>query len=376
MISEEFFAPGELIAALMAQRGWNNRILAAVLEMDEGGVSRLIGGRRSVDAKLAIKLEELFGQPAERFLDLQRNYDLAQARAASKSNPERQARAHLYGELPVSEMIKRGWINAESVRDVGTVQSELTRFFGVNRVEDIEGMPHAAKRTNVSTEPSLTQMAWLYRVKQIASQMLVAKYSQASVASAIGELKTLLFSAEEIRKVPRVLAESGIRFLIVEALPSSKIDGVCYWLSDTAPVIALSLRFDRIDNFWFVLRHEMEHVARRHGLSKMMLDTDVEGEKVGAVQDEERLADEAAADFCVPERMMDAFIARKAPIFAEADILAFAKMQRVHPGLIAGQLRRRTGRYDRFTNHLVKIRRIIVPNAITDGWGDVAPLGL
>jgi HTH-type transcriptional regulator/antitoxin HigA len=47
----------------------------------------------------------------------------------------------------------------------------------------------------------------------------------------------------------------------------------------------------------------------------------------------------------------------------------------VHPGLIAGQLRRRTNRYDRFVNHLAKVRSIIAPNAITDGWGDVAQLG-
>jgi HTH-type transcriptional regulator/antitoxin HigA len=47
----------------------------------------------------------------------------------------------------------------------------------------------------------------------------------------------------------------------------------------------------------------------------------------------------------------------------------------VHPGLIAGQLRRRLNRYDRFGNHLVKVRSIIAPNAITDGWGNVAPLG-
>jgi len=79
----------------------------------------------------------------------------------------------------------------------------------------------------------------------------------------------------EARKVPRILAEHGIRFLIVESLPSAKIDGVCFWLNDVSPVVALSMRFDRIDNFWFVLRHELEHVVQRHGLSKMMLDANL-----------------------------------------------------------------------------------------------------
>ena len=47
-----------------------------------------------------------------------------------------------------------------------------------------------------------------------------------------------------------------------EALPSSKIDGVCLWLDQHSPVIGMSLRFDRIDNFWFVLGHEIEHALK------------------------------------------------------------------------------------------------------------------
>jgi HTH-type transcriptional regulator/antitoxin HigA len=194
----------------------------------------------------------------------------------------------------------------------------------------------------------------------------------------IGKLKNLLGAAEEARKVPRILAEHGIRFLVVESLPTAKIDGVCFWLNDKSPVVALSMRFDRNDNFWFVLRHELEHVQQRHGLECMMLDAELEGERAGTgenVVDEERQANSAAAEFCVPKKMMDAFIARKAPLFAERDILAFAKMTNVHPGLIAGQLRHRIGRYDRFGNHIIKIRSIVTPNAIVDGWGDVTPLG-
>ena len=47
-------------------------------------------------------------------------------------------------------------------------------------------------------------------------------------------------------------------------------------------------------------------------------------------------------------------------------------MLKVHAGILAGQLQRKTERYDRFRDHLVKVRSIISPNAIKDGWGDVA----
>jgi len=101
------------------------------------------------------------------------------------------------------------------------------------------------------------------------------------MATALGKLKTLLISPEGARKVPRIMMEAGVRFVIVEALPSSKIDGVCFWLNDRHPVIGMSLRFDRIDNFWFVLRHEIEHVLREDGRSRTMLDAELEGDRAG-----------------------------------------------------------------------------------------------
>jgi HTH-type transcriptional regulator / antitoxin HigA len=375
--SGDFRTPGQLVDALLRDRGWTQRVLALVLSIDETGVNRIVADKRPIDADLALSFEELFGVPAERFLGLQQDYDLARARIARRPDPDRSVRAKLFGDLPVADMIRRGWIKGKDVRDKA-VPAELMRFFQVNRIDDIEFLPFAAKKTQVNTPLTAGQLAWFYRVKQIAGDMLVAKYSPAAIPGAIAKVKALRSAPEEARKVPRILAESGIRFLIVEALPSSKIDGVCFWLNDISPVIALSMRYDRIDNFWFVLRHEIEHVRQRHGLSTVMFDAELEGERAGvgsSVEEEERVANEAAAEFCVPQKMMDAFIARKAPFFREADILAFAKITSVHPGLIAGQLRHRTGRYDRFVNHLVKVRSIVSPNAITDGWGDIAPLG-
>uniref|UniRef100_A0A7Z0TML6 ImmA/IrrE family metallo-endopeptidase n=2 Tax=Bradyrhizobium barranii subsp. barranii TaxID=2823807 RepID=A0A7Z0TML6_9BRAD len=375
--SDQFRTPSHLIEALMKERGWSNRLLSVVLGIDENGVSRIVTGKRAIDAELAVTLEEIFSVPAERFLEIQQSYDLAKARISVRPDPARAMRAHLIGGLPVAEMAKRGWLRIKDVRDPA-LQAELMRFFGVNRIEDIEILPHSAKKTEVNTPATPAQLAWLYRVKQIATNMLVARYAPYAATQAVTKLTALLTAPEEARKVPRILAEHGIRFLVVESLPSAKIDGVCFWLNDTSPVIALSMRFDRIDNFWFVLRHELEHVARGHGISKIMLDAELEGENAGTgshINEEERVANAAAAEFCVPRKMMDAFVARKAPIFSEKDILAFSKMISVHPGLIAGQLRYRTGRYDRFVNHLSKIRSIVTPNAITDGWGDVAPLG-
>lgn len=375
---DNYKTPGQLISALLEQREWTKRVLAIVLGMDETLVSRIVADKRPVTVDLAILLEEVFGVRADAFLDLQRSFDLAKARLTTIPDPKRATRAHLFGGLPVSEMVKRGWLpGVEDVRDVPAVEAALTKFFQADSLQEIETLPHAAKRTAVSVEPTPAQLAWIYRVKRLASEMLVPRYTAEGLHYAIIRLRALMGAPEEARKVPRILAEAGVRFLIVEALPSTKIDGVCFWLDDNSPVVALTCRLDRVDNFWFVLRHELEHVLLRHGRDRMMLDADLQGQQAtsGAVEHEESIANIAAAEFCVPAAKMESFIARKSPLFHERDILGFANTLGVHPGVVAGQLQHKTGRYDLFRNHLAKIRGYVRPSAIVDGWGDVAPVG-
>lgn len=379
MSEAKYKTPGQFIQALLDSRGWTQRVLAIVLDIDESGLNKIVAGKRPIDADLALRLSQVFDVPAEEFLQLQKDYDLAMARLISQPDPGLSTRASLFGDLPVSDMIKRGWLTGvEDVRHVRAVESALCKFFGVSSVEEIEILPHAAKKTNVSSPATPAQLAWLYRVKQIAEQTLVAKYSCEGLASAVTKFRGLLGSPEGTRKVPRMLAECGVRYVIVESLPGAKIDGVCLWLNDRSPVVGMSLRHDRIDNFWFVLRHECEHVIHNHGRSAAMLDTDLEKERAGtgsSLPEEERMANEAAAEFCVPQSSLKKFIERKAPFFAERDILGFARTFNVHPGLVAGQLQHKTERYELFRNHLAKVRSSIAPNAMIDGWGDVAPVG-
>lgn len=379
ILGDEYKTPGQLIQALLDSRGWSQRVLAIVLGVDETGLNKIVAGKRPVDADLALKLSQIFNVAAEAILELQKEYDLAMARLLARPDPNLPTRATLFGELPVSEMIKRGWLKGVTdVRRIDDVEAALCRFFQAASVDEIEVLPHAAKKTDVFGNATPAQLAWLYRVKQIADDMLVAKYSEKALCLALDKLRALLVSPDAARKVSRVMTECGVRLVFVEALPSTKIDGVCFWLDDHSPVIGMTLRFDRIDNFWFVLRHEIEHVIRGHGKTAAFLDTDMEIDRAmrgATIPEEELLADAAAADFCVPQASLQKFIAKKAPYFAERDILGFSKTLGIHPGLVAGQLQRNTGRYDLFRNHLVKIRSIVTPGSTVDGWGDVAPVG-
>jgi HTH-type transcriptional regulator / antitoxin HigA len=372
--------PGQLVAELLDDRGWSQRTLAVVLEKDESTIAKIVSGKGTVTTETALALEDVFGVKAEQFLELQRKYDLAIARLSSRPDRRRATRATLFGDLPIAAMVKRGWINADDPQDLKTVEAGLIKFFGAASADQIEVLPHAARKTMVNTETTPAQLAWLYRVKSIAEELLVARYSPSGLEQSLPKLHSLMIAPEEARKVPRILAECGIRLVIVESLPGAKIDGVCFWLDDNSPVVGISIRHDRIDNFWFVLRHELEHVRLGHGrISRAMIfDTDLEGDRAGTgetVSEEERLANSAAQDFCVPMPKMDGFIARKAPFFSERDLIGFAKILGVHPGVVAGQLQHRTGRYDRFRSHLEGVRTHVRTGAAVDGWGDVYPVG-
>lgn len=362
--------------SLMKARGWSNRLLASVTGLEETGISRMLMDKKPITAETALILEEVFSVKAERFLDLQKNYDLARARITAMPDPLRATRAQLFGDLPIQEMISRNWIKVKNHKDVDEIEAELTRFFGTTSLQEIEKLPHAAKKTNPLDSTSLPQLTWLFRVRRIAQELLTPRYSKKKTLEALGELKKLMIAPEEARKVPQILNECGIKFLVVEALKSSKIDGVCLWLDPDSPVIAMTLRYDRMDNFWHVLRHEIEHVLQGHGMESPHIDSERDSAQMFSeeVDAEEVIANSAASEFCAPQARISSFIARKAPIFPERDFLGLAKILGVHPSIVAGQIRFRTGRFELFNSHTEKIRNCVLPSAIVDGWGDVAPV--
>jgi HTH-type transcriptional regulator / antitoxin HigA len=372
-LTEQFRTPGQLIEALLDERRWTKRVLAAVLNVDETSMGRLISGKKALSAEFALQLEEVFGVSAERFMALQQAFELATARISARPDPARAARAQMFADFPVAEMIQRGWLNIEHMRDLGAVDTALVEFFDGHDPTQIATTPHAAKKTSAGEEPSPAQLAWLYRVRQIAKGYVVPRFDPAAARNVIPKLKSLLSAPEEARHAPRILQEAGIRLVMVEGLKASKIDGVCTWLNERSPVIGMTMRFDRMDNFWFVIRHELEHVLQGHGINEPSLDVDLNGATVAT---EEKIVNAIASDFCAPTARIDSFIKRKAPIFPERDFLGLAKVLGVHPSLVAGQIQFKTGRYDLFRSHLSKIRDRVLPSAIVDGWGDVAPVAV
>src|SRR6266849_9801869 len=149
LIPSEYPTPGQYIQALLAKRGWSQRVLAIVLDMDETGINRLVADKRPVDAPMALLLGEVFSVRPEKFLQLQRRFDLLKARIMVRPDPQRTTRANIFGELPITEMMKRGWLpDVDNSRDVPQVEAALKRFFGTNTLNEIENLGHRAKKTD------------------------------------------------------------------------------------------------------------------------------------------------------------------------------------------------------------------------------------
>lgn len=360
-------SPGQFIREKIESKGWTQSDLAYAIGIKPAAINQILADKRSVSHNMARALGVALDFDPALIARIQAEWDVA---SADEPDPSVAARSKILSKYPLREMTKRGWVDPEHGH--GTLEEQVCRFFGVHSLEDVPHLTHSAKKTDYETVPP-AQLAWLYRVRQIASEMQTPTYSKSKLQDAMVELSALRVQPDGVRHVPKILQEAGVRFVVVECLPNSKIDGVCLWLDAHSPVIGMSMRFDRVDNFWFVLRHECAHVLHGHGREAAILDVDLDGNEASSVNEEERIANAEASDFCVPAKKMDSFYLRKKPYFAEREVLAFAKRMEAHPGLVVGQLQRRMGRYDFLRKHLVKVRETLAVAMMMDGWGDRIP---
>jgi HTH-type transcriptional regulator / antitoxin HigA len=367
--------PGTFIAEELEERSWAQADLAYILGIDVSQLNRLIKGNTDVTPDTAVALGDAFDMPAEFFLNLQKIYDLQKAR---KADPGVKTRASWLSVFPIREMIKRGWIEDA---EPALLDLQMMRFFGKNRVEDIPFMGngsipmHAARKSAYdSTTP--IQYVWLHRVRKIAEQIECPLYSKQTLIDNISRIRAHMLDKEDFVGIPLIMHKCGVRVVLVEALPGSKIDGVCLWL-EGQPVVGMTLRLDRPDNFCFVIRHEIEHVLREDGKEMTFAPVDeLESETPPELIECERAANSAAAEFCVPRALLDSFIARKSPFISERDMLSFSARIEIHPSVVVGQIQNKTKNYAWLRKYQTGIREHLMGWKHKDGWGFQAPTGL
>jgi HTH-type transcriptional regulator/antitoxin HigA len=363
----EVFPPGEFLREELEERGWTQTDLAEILGRPFPLVNEIISGKRRITPETAVGLSAALGTSPEFWLNLEVAYQLGQVGRADYDPVVRRAR--LFELAPIKEIVRRGWI--EPSDSVDLLEARVLRFLEISGPDETPQFRAAARKATTYESHSSAQRAWLFRARQLARAVDVAPFTPAKLERALAQLKQLAHAPQELRHVPRTLAEAGVRFVVVQPLTGTKIDGACFWLDDASPVVAVSLRYDRIDHFWFVLLHECAHVKHRDG----SVDSDL-GEMIDHADrpPEEQQADRFASDYLVPQQQLDRFIARVQPLYSATRIEGFARMLGVHPGIVVGQLQhRREVSWASFRKWLAPVRNVVTATALTDGWGATVP---
>lgn len=320
--------PGQLIQRELDARGWTQNDLAEVMGRPAQAISEIITGKKQITAETAIELGEAFGVDAAFWSTLQSNYNLHLARQ-QKSAHDVARRSQLHSATPLLELIKRGWLGITRKSPIDEQESAVCAFLGISSIGARAELSISFRSSEHRGPDWSAKVAWAKRVEHLAGPLVkkLPKYSKAALEKAIPKLLKLATTEAGVAQVPGFLAKLGIGFLVLPHLPKTYLDGAILPVHGH-PVVAMSLRYDRIDNFWFTLLHELAHCLRGDYVFI---------EQNGEDEDE---ADAQAAEWLVPSLAFKAFQKTASPNYPAAAIEAFATQIGRHPSIVVGQLQR------------------------------------
>jgi HTH-type transcriptional regulator/antitoxin HigA len=254
-----------------------------------------------------------------------------------------------WSRLPVKEMARRGWLKAtpgQLKRDPAGVARRWFASLGRSR-------PAALLRTSRHTR-SAREMdryaltAWTARVLQLAAeQRAVAPDKPATVgAEFMAEVAHLSVLDNGPAAARDYLVKHGIALVVEPHFPRTYLDGAAIF--GDGPVVGLTLRYDRLDNFWFTLMHELAHLALHADAGAGAYYDDLEASS--APDSRESEADALAAEALIPQTAWSEW--NKKELHSTADVVAFARSMRVHSAVVAGRLRHETGDFRTFSRML------------------------
>ncbi len=296
-------------------------------------VSEVLSGKRAVTMSMARALHEHLGIPAEVLLQ----------------KPSPAGEDSLGGldaeRFPLKEMVRRHWI--PDVADLKGQASELVAgLLGRAGGSDaLAAVPMYRKndhrRINAKTDPHALR-AWCWQILASANDdPPSAPYRPGSVTpDFLREVAQLSASEDGPLRARGFLDDAGIALRVERHLPRTHLDGAAFGLPGKPPVIGLTLRHDRLDNFWFCLLHELAHLGRH-----------LDGRPAGFVDDldlpgddtRESEADEWAQEALIPGEEWDRSAIWLEP--ATLNVIYLANSLAVHPAIVAGRLRYESGNY-------------------------------
>ncbi len=255
-----------------------------------------------------------------------------------------------WGRFPIKQMVDWGWIAAPKPSESKKPEDILRPFLaaaGSLRPQSILCRSSCHVRSAREMD-DYAFTAWSARVLALASKNPVAvQYKPGSLT--IGLLHEVAhFSTSDTGPllVKEFLRGYGVQIIVERHLPHTYLDGAAIMVDKFEPVVGLTLRYDRIDSFWFTLMHELAHVALHLANENDVFydDLDIEAED----DPREREANQLAAEALIPSEAWENSLARhlRSPQAAEH----LANQLRIHPAIVAGRMQHEFKAYQLLRN--------------------------
>lgn len=327
----DFADPVAAIKYYMEKRGLQRRDLIPIIG-SRSKVSEVLSGARPLTMPMARALHRHLGIPAEYLLK-----DPAPPVGGDAEGID-------WHRFPLTRMAKLGWIESQpNLReDAEAAVRHLMARAGCSQPAIALYRKTDHNRANAKTDPYALQ-AWLWRVLALARQTPPkGQYQPAADHSGLmREVAQCSPAADGPQRAVKLLDDRGIAVVVLRHLPRTHLDGAAMQSSDGFPVIGLTLRYDRLDNFWFVLLHELAHVTRH--LTKANCQEFVDDLGLEPDSAPERDADQSAREALVPTDLWEASEASYNP--SPMTVIALAHQIGVHPAIVAGRARHENGNY-------------------------------
>lgn len=246
----------------------------------------------------------------------------------------------VWKQFPAREMAKRGWFDVPHKSDV----YQLARnYFMQVAGSQFASSYHRKKMHGASVPDEYALLAWQARILERA-RTVVEKHDPPEFVAEdrwIAELVSLTRRKDGPKRAQALLLSKGIILVTEKHLSGTYLDGGAMLDRDGRPVIGLTLRFDRLDNFWFVLLHELGHVFL-HLMDGLRYDFFDEEETSGDDK-VEREADAFALNSLIPAAKWDECLSRFA--LSEEAVQIDAKTLGIDASIIAGRIRKERNDY-------------------------------
>jgi HTH-type transcriptional regulator/antitoxin HigA len=317
----------------MEQEGLTNKDLVPYIG-STAKVSEVLSGKRDLTLSMIRAINKHLGIPAEVLIQ-----------EPGGTIPE-DVEGLEWSRFPVTEMAKRGFIKAKAnVKD----QAERIMRSLIDRVGGFEVAAPLCRKNDGSRRnakmDSYALAAWcMYVLGEAAGTKLKAKYKKDVITPAfLRTLAKLSAYDDGPKRAQKFLSEHGIALVIAPHLMNTYLDGAAMLLKNGTPVIGMTLRYDRLDNFWFCLLHELTHVSRHLGDDSERLFVDDLDLRANNDDEREKEADAWAEEALIPHKEWMDHPAQDAPY--PSNVVSLAQRVGVHPAIVAGRIRWRDRNY-------------------------------